>query len=545
MISSSDQCNFDFLILGAGPAGLQLAYFLQKRGLSHLVLERADRVGVFLERFPRHRMFLSINKVHTGYDDRAAQLRYDWNSLLCDDDEMAFTRYTDAYYPDNQDYVRYLRDFADRFELQVRLNTEVTRVERDAGGRFTLTTAGDGQFHARCLVVATGMGLPFIPDVPGIEHAEHYFDFSIDPNEYTNQRVLIIGKGNSAFEMANTLTPVTRVTHLCSPHSIRLAWQSHFFGHLRAVNNEFLDTYILKGQNSALDARIDEIRKEDDEYRVAITFTHAQGQRAVLAYDRVLACTGFRWDHSIFADDCQPERTECGRLPRMTSSWESVNVPGMFFAGTIMQMRDLKKTMSNVLHGFRFNVLSLAGIVGERFGDQPYPRTALPLETETIADHIIERVSSNAGLMHQPGFLGDVIAIDREAQRADYYETLAVDYIRDTRFGEHPEYLVITMEYGHIEGDIFRIDREPDPAKAYNDAYLHPRIRYFQRGEQVGEHHMSETLENDWRVGEHPGQRPLIREMGYIGQDDATQFNQTHRDKLVEYLAAQLDVAVH
>ncbi len=543
MIShKSPDVEHDFLILGAGPAGLQLSYLLGQRGLDYLTLEREDRVGTFLEVFPRHRMLLSINKVHTGYEDRAAQLRYDWNSLLCDDDEMAFPKYTKEYYPDNQDYVRYLRDYTERFQLRVKLNTTITSVTRTADGGFELRSADGTRYGCRCLVVATGMGLPYIPDIPGIEHAEHYFTFSIDPEDYIDQRVLIIGKGNSAFEMANTLTPVTRVTHLCSPNSVRLAWQTHFFGHLRAVNNDFLDTYILKGQNSALDANIDEIRHENGEYRVAITFTHAQGQRAVLAYDRVLACTGFRWDTAIYDKDCRPETTECGRLPLMTSSWESVNTPGLFYAGTITQMRDRQKTMSNVLHGFRFNVLSLAGIIGERFSDTPYPREVLKLCPDAIADRIIDRVSSDAGLMHQPGFLGDVMAFNRETEQVEYFETMAVDYINDTRFREHPEYYVVTMEYGHIEGDLFRIDREPDPSKAYNDAYLHPRIRRFNRGVLVSEHHMSETLENDWRIGKHPGKRALIREMGYIGQEDATQFNQTHRKELVAYLAKQIEV---
>jgi len=42
-----------FGILGAGPAGLQLGYFFQKSGQDYVILERADRVGSFFERFPR------------------------------------------------------------------------------------------------------------------------------------------------------------------------------------------------------------------------------------------------------------------------------------------------------------------------------------------------------------------------------------------------------------------------------------------------------------------------------------------------------------
>ena len=58
----------DYVIVGAGPAGLQAAYFLERDGRDYVVLE-ADRPGSFFDRFPRHRMLISHNKVNTGFDD--------------------------------------------------------------------------------------------------------------------------------------------------------------------------------------------------------------------------------------------------------------------------------------------------------------------------------------------------------------------------------------------------------------------------------------------------------------------------------------------
>ncbi|MBW3600623.1 MAG: NAD(P)-binding domain-containing protein, partial [Planctomycetes bacterium] len=449
----------DYLIIGAGPAGLQLAYFLDRAGRDYLVLDGSDRPGTFFERFPRHRKFLSINKVYTGYEDRESQLRYDWNSLLCDDDEFNFTRYSKDYFPDAGDYARYLRDFASRFDLKIRFRTRIATIAREDGaGKFLVTDEAGRIYRSRVLIVATGLSKPYVPDIAGIEHAENYFDFSLDPEDYANQRVLILGKGNSAFETANHLTHVTRVTHLCSPHPIKLAWNTHFFGHLRAVNNAFLDTYILKGQNSVLDARVEKIERVDGEYHVTVEFTHAHGQRAVMAYDRVLCCTGFRWDPSFFREDCRPELSACGRLPAMTSAWESTNIRDLYFAGTVMQYRDLHKTMSNVLHGFRFNLLSLSRILACRYEAAPWPSRRLPLRPEAMADAIIRRVSSSAGLMHQPGFLCDVLVVDERQEAAHYHESLAVDYVRESEFGRLPHYYVVTMEYGHFNGATFNYE---------------------------------------------------------------------------------------
>ena len=71
-----------YVIIGAGPAGLQLAYYFEQKNLDYLVLEQANAPGFFLKNFPRHGTLISINKVYTGCDDKEANLRWDWNSLL-------------------------------------------------------------------------------------------------------------------------------------------------------------------------------------------------------------------------------------------------------------------------------------------------------------------------------------------------------------------------------------------------------------------------------------------------------------------------------
>ena len=64
---------------------------------------------------------ISINKPHTGWDDPELNLRMDWNSLLSDDPSLRFTRYTDRYFPDADDYVRYLGDYAAKGEPRRRV----------------------------------------------------------------------------------------------------------------------------------------------------------------------------------------------------------------------------------------------------------------------------------------------------------------------------------------------------------------------------------------------------------------------------------------
>ncbi|HEY4457145.1 MAG TPA: NAD(P)-binding domain-containing protein, partial [Pseudonocardiaceae bacterium] len=84
----------DYLIVGAGPAGLQLAHDLDRAGRDYLVVEAGAAPGTFFSKYPRHRTLISINKVHTGYDDPELRMRMDWNSLLSDNPDLLFTRYS-------------------------------------------------------------------------------------------------------------------------------------------------------------------------------------------------------------------------------------------------------------------------------------------------------------------------------------------------------------------------------------------------------------------------------------------------------------------
>lgn len=55
-------------------------------------------------------------------------------------------------------------------------------------------------------MVATGVTEPCLPhDISGIERAEHCANLSVEPDDFTNHRVLILGKGNSGFETADAL----------------------------------------------------------------------------------------------------------------------------------------------------------------------------------------------------------------------------------------------------------------------------------------------------------------------------------------------------
>ena len=486
----------DYLIIGAGPAGLQLAALLAAEGHDYLVLEAGEGPGTFFRTYPRHRQLISINKVWTGSDDPEFNLRSDWNSLLGGRAPL-FREYSRKYFPSADDMVRYLGDYA--AGLDVRYGRRVTRVARD--GDVFEVSAGE-TYRARRVIIATGVSRLHIPDIPGSELAERYDTVDVDPDGFVNQRVLIVGKGNSAFETADALVETAAVIHVAGPHSIKLAWQTHYVGHLRAVNNNFLDTYQLKSQNAVLDGTIERIAaREGGGFRVDFRYARTVEKIRVLEYDRVILCTGFAFDASPFDSSARPALVINDRFPEQTPAYESVNVPGLYFAGTLTQQRDFKKSTSGFIHGFRYGARALHRILNRRHHDREWPSTALEATPEAITDAVVTRINRTSALWQQFTVMGDVVTVTGSAAR--YLEEVPVAYFA-AEFDGYDTAFVVTLEYGpdHDQVDPFDITvprvAENDAAAAHDASYLHPVVRAHRGGRVVGTHHLAENLENNW-----------------------------------------------
>ena len=506
-VSFGGAVDYEYLILGAGPAGLQMGQHLSRAGHSYLILEAGDSPGQFFKKFPRHRNLISSNKVFTGSSDPEVNLRFDWNSILDDSDgSLLFKDYSHRYFPPADDMVRYLSDYAGYFGLDVRCNTRILRVEKPHSQQFRLTDAEGNVFTCRRLIVATGVSKSYVPTIPGIELAEKYADVSIDPDDFQNQRVLILGKGNSAFETADNLIPTTALLHVASPHPVQFAWKTHHVGHLRAVNNNFLDTYQLKTQNAILDCAVERIERRDGQLVVSVRHCqnggHAEGQAEELTYDRVIVCTGFRFDDSIFAKECRPILTVSDRLPAQTCEWESVNVAGLYFAGTIMQANDQKQTASGFIHGFRYNVRALFRMLEKKHHRADWPAREIEPTPEGLLEATFDRINRSSALWQQSGFLHDVIVVDDGWDHAAYYEEMPLSYIQNSEIGESSHYYTITLQFGKVEGDPFSVARAQEVAKADESIFLHPVIRRWCGSQLVSELHLLEDLSGEWKKPE-------------------------------------------
>lgn len=300
------------IIGGGGPAGIQTSVNLHKYKMDYAAFERSDHPGSFFDVYPRQRRLISINKVHTGYNDSEFNLRHDWHSLLdqCDDyfwpcaDEheknskkkknnatttttseapFLFTQLTEEFYPHASVYPKYLNMFLERHkELRIAFNIDVGKVMRAANnqGPFELHIVDNNNNNnnkndnanekkksnkrvVKCDVVIAATGKSVQKQfhlAEGSHLVTTYTDAPTDPAAYRGQEVLILGAANSAFEFANSLQNTAALVHMASRNPPQFAFQSHYVGDVRIPASPIIDAYSLKAQHAILRLSTDDIK---------------------------------------------------------------------------------------------------------------------------------------------------------------------------------------------------------------------------------------------------------------------------------------------
>jgi len=110
-------------------------------------------------------------------------------------------------FPPRDRFVRYLEEYVARFELPIRLGKDVVTASRGESG--WLLNTGDEELAGRTLVVATGIASnPVRPALEGANQFEgtilHSSEYS-HPGPFLGRKVLVVGVGNSAGEIAGEL----------------------------------------------------------------------------------------------------------------------------------------------------------------------------------------------------------------------------------------------------------------------------------------------------------------------------------------------------
>jgi thioredoxin reductase len=410
--------DYDVVVVGSGPGGLQTSYCLARLGVrNHAVLSADNAPAGMFRRFPIFERLITWTKPEAPFDRGTREYEwYDHNSLLADDPSQRglVPRFMDRTFdvPSRQEMESALVAFAESADVRVRYGCRWEATSRGTDG-FVLTTS-DGEYRCRAVVFAVGVTTEWKPPIPGVEAAPHYVDTQA-PEDYRGKRVFIVGKRNSGFEVAHGLLPWAQRIVLVSPRPVETAVLGR--SPLRVRYLAPYEEYSRGGAGAyVVDAAIERIERSDGTYRIFTKGTTWPGDLDFDA-DEVIVATGFRAP-LLDLPKLGVATTADGRIPAQTPFWESVSVPGIYFAGNSTQgspgMRKQGLASNNTsVNGFRYNARVLARHLAERHFGVAFQRPVI--EPEDVMPYLLSELARAPELWIQKGYLARVLSFDATA----------------------------------------------------------------------------------------------------------------------------------
>ena len=291
--------NFDLIIIGGGPTGLNCAIEAEKAGLKYVVLEKGVLVNSIYN-FPINMTFFSTSK-------------------LLEIGNIPFISHGEK--PTRREALEYYRRLAEVYQLKVQLYEPVLNMEARENGSYYIKTKKK-EYHCQFVIVATGFyDTPRMLNVPGEElpKVKHYYD---DPHPYAGQKVIVVGARNSACDVAlETYYKGAEVTMI-----IR---ESEIYERVKYWIKPNIENRIKEGSIKAyFNSNITAIRPFEVDVQTP------QGP-LTLENDFVMAMTGYKPNYDFFKILGITFSADNDKIPVYDKDTLETNLSGVYMAGVV------------------------------------------------------------------------------------------------------------------------------------------------------------------------------------------------------------------
>jgi thioredoxin reductase len=243
----------DVVIIGAGPAGLAGTLGAIEKKLRYVTLEQESSLGGAIFHYPRNKVAMTapvklpiIGQVKMGEISKEELLEF-WNKVI------------------------------QKTGIKLNYNERMESITKSSNGFIVKTTKQS--YQTRAILLSIGRrGTPRKLDVPGEELPKVVYRL-VDPEQYRNMHVLVVGGGDSALEAAISIAeePGTTVT---------LSYRSEAFGRGKQKNRDRLQALEDRGRIKVM---LKSTVKNIEAKKVTLNY---EGKEIVMANDGVIVCAG-------------------------------------------------------------------------------------------------------------------------------------------------------------------------------------------------------------------------------------------------------------
>ena len=243
----------DVVIIGAGPAGLAGTLGAIDKKLRYVTLEQESSLGGAIFHYPRNKVAMTapvklpiVGEIKMGEISKEALLEF-WEKVI------------------------------GKTGMKLNYNERMETITRTDNGFIVKTTKQS--YQTRAILLAIGRrGTPRKLEVPGEELPKVVYRL-IDPEQYRNMHVLVVGGGDSALEAAIAIAeePGTTVT---------LSYRSEAFGRGKQKNRDRLNALAASGKIKVL---LKSTVKRVEQHKVVLNH---EANEVILNNDGIIVCAG-------------------------------------------------------------------------------------------------------------------------------------------------------------------------------------------------------------------------------------------------------------